>query len=267
MKYVENDDNVKGEVKMYPFENCEYAGKHRITNDKNEDYYAFIPFGEKFVEFLSINTIVIPQIMKVFSIRLNKDMNEVTANLALSQVCPGGMDITFEYPFGKGNLLQGISLALWPRKYHDDWQRYFLYYNDNATGMKLSIPSNISGKSNTRGGCEIFQIDNYPEAIGVRNQNKIYAGAMFLRKEKDGNLTYNAANNAATVCVDFGTSGTIAYVDIPDEDGRPEQEISMAEEGALPLLLRNDERKTREISENFIPVIIKKEKLYTIYKK
>lgn len=267
MKYVENDDNVKGEVKMYPFENCEYAGKHRITNDKNEDYYAFIPFGEKFVEFLSINTIVIPQIMKVFSIRLNKDMNEVTANLALSQVCPGGMDITFEYPFGKGNLLQGISLALWPRKYHDDWQRYFLYYNDNATGMKLCIPSNISGKSNTRGGCEIFQIDNYPEAIGVRNQNKIYAGAMFLRKEKDGNLTYNAANNAATVCVDFGTSGTIAYVDIPDEDGRPEQEISMAEEGALPLLLRNDERKTREISENFIPVIIKKEKLYTIYKK
>lgn len=271
MKHVESEDSDKAEVRIYPFENCQYADKHRMTNDSNEDYYAFIPFGEKFVELLSENPKVIPQIMNVFSIRINTDMDEVTANLALSRISPGGMDITCEYPFGNGNLFQGISLALWPGKYHEKWLRYFIYYNDNATGMELCVPPNIGGKSKTRGGCEIFQFDNYPEAIGVKNQNKVYAGAMFLRKERGNNLTDGeadgAANNTATVCVDFGTSGTIAYVDITDENGRPEQEISMADEGALPLLLRNDERKIREISENFIPVIIKKEKLYSIYKK
>lgn len=265
LKYTEKDK--KSEVEIYPFENCRYADKHRIINDSNEDYYAFIPFGKKFVELLFKNTQVIPQIMNVFSIQKNTKTNTVTASLALSRICPGGMDVTFEYPFGKGMLPEGISLALWPGKYHEKWQCYFMYYHDNATGMKLCIPSENGEKSKKRGGCEVFQFEGYPEVIGIQSKDQVYAGAMFLQKECAGGPADSIANNTATVCVDFGTSGTIAYVDIADENGSAEQEISMAEEGALPLLLRDEESKAGEIADNFIPINIKKEKLYSIYKK
>ena len=86
---------------------------------------------------------------------------------------------------------------------------------------------------------------------------------MFFKTEGDDEVDGNNANKNATVCVDFGTSRTIAYAAIQDEDA---VEISLTGEGALPLLLKNEQENMQQIADNFIPVSVNDEKTYSLYK-
>lgn len=260
-------EEVTGRTK--PFKNARFADKYRILLSREdiggggtlvvsiEEYYAFIPFGSEFVNLLLANKSRISDIMEVFSMQLSKDKRRVTARINFSKIDNNGIDLTCEYPF---NISQEISVALWPGKPHSMWNKYFIYFDNNASGMQIRLPKKIRESHEIRNRCRIYQCECYPEAIGVCNRGEKYVGAVFLKDEEK----VNVANKAATVCVDFGTSGTITYAKNENEE---EQEITFKGEGALPLLLKNEEGDLREISQNFIPVIIDGRKMYSIYKK
>lgn len=255
--------------RMKPFINMKFSDKYRILlsreeigidaglSDSKEEYYAFIPFGTKFVDLLLENKSQIPEIMKEFSMQLSKDKKRVTARINFSKIHEDGIDLMYEYPFA---LSQEISIALWPNKPHRMWNKYFIYFDNNASGIQICLPEKIRELHEVRRRCWVYQCESYPEAIGICNRNEKYVGTFFLKGEDN----VGAANKMASVCVDFGTSGTITYAKI--ENGK-EEEITFEGEGALPLLLKNEEGDLTEISQNFIPVRIDGRKMYSIYKK
>lgn len=255
--------------RIKPFMNTQFADKYRILLsredigidadlvDSKEEYYAFIPFGSKFVNLLLENKSQIPDIMKEFSMQLSKDKKRVTARINFSKIDANGIDLIYEYPV---SLSQEMSVALWPDKPHRMWNKYFIYFDNNASGMQIRLPEKIQELHEVRRRCWVYQCESYPEAIGICNRGGKYVGAVFL-KDVDNAGT---ANKTAAVCVDFGTSGTITYAKI---ENREEEEITFEGEGALPLLLKNEEGDLREISQNFIPVKIDGRKMYSIYKK
>lgn len=266
-KWKKEAEEIMGRVK--PFKNTRFADKYRILlnrekggentglTDDGEEYYAFIPFGNKFVDLLLRNSNVISDVMKVFSMQLSKDKRNVMVKINFSEIDNEGVDLLHVYPL---NFSQEISTALWPGKPHKMWKKYFIYFDNNASGMQICLPENVTGNHENRHRYWIYQCDCYPEAIGVCDRNERYVGAFFLQKADDSQVV----SKSAEVCVDFGTSGTITYAKI---DGETEYEITFAGEGSIPLLLKNEEGALQEIAQNFIPVMIGERKMYSIYKK
>lgn len=246
-----------------PFRNCRFADKYLIAGGEDDsNFYAFLPFGEKFIKALSGHTDIADNIMKVFSMRLN-EKKEVIVQINFSQIYENGIDLTHEYSIKDIDWAeQEISLALWPGIFSEDWKRYFIYFDKNVTDMQICFPQNIATEDAKRNRCDVYQCNSFPKAIGMRNQNNAYVGAVFPGFKKE--INKSDSNKAATVCVDFGTSRTIAYAEI---ESAKAQEISFMEEGTLPLLLKNNEGNKDEIAQNFIPVLMNEKKMYSIYKK
>ena len=264
---------ISSETKLdiVPFAHCQFASKYRISdyegNTADMTYYAFLPFAEEFVNLLLKHKIDASEVINTFSLQLNHDKTHITAEIRFSEIYENGIDLMYVYPFDETIdwLSREITVAMWPPKFNEKWNRYYIYFDNSATGMQICMPRKLKDltTSATRSRCDIYQCDEFPKAVGMCDRDKSYIGAMFFRTEGGDEVNGDRANKEATVCVDFGTSRTIAYADIRGEDA---VEVSLTEEGALPLLLKNDQGNMKQITDNFIPVSVNDEKTYSLYK-
>lgn len=263
------DIETKSEV--VPFGQCRFASKYRISDTKSNatdmEYYALLPFAEDFVNVLLEVETEIPGVIDAFSLRLSRDNTRIIAEIKFSEVYPEGIDLVYEYPFDENVdwLSRELTVAMWPPRFDERWNRYFIYFDNSTTGMQICMPGGDGKtiKSSTRSRCDIYQCEKFPKAVGMCDRDKTYVGVMFFRTEGGDGVNGSRANKAATVCVDFGTSRTIAYANIGNEN---EMEISLTGEGALPFLLKNDQGNIKQITDNFIPVSVNDEKTYSLYK-
>lgn len=265
--------NISSEMKSntIPFAQCRFADKYRISGNKSNvtetTYYAFLPFAEEFVNLLLEHEVEASQIVNAFSLQLNPDNTKITASIKFSEVYKDGIDLERVYPFDSSVdwLSREITVAMWPPRYNIKWKRYYIYFDNSATGMQVCMPRRLVDltQSVTRSRCDIHQCDEFPKALGMYDRSKTYIGAMFFRTEGVDEISGDRANKEATVCVDFGTSRTISYAAVQSEDA---VEISLTREGTLPFLLKNDQGNMQQIAENFIPVSVNDEKTYSLYK-
>lgn len=244
------------------FKHCYFADRHKIRNelDENYDYYAFIPFSKKFLEELQKNQETLKNVMKVFSMTFLKE--KIFVHIRFSELENVGINLTHEYDLNKSCDFQAneITTTMWPGTRHENWIQYFIYFDEQVTGLQIESRGIIKEKARENG--KVVQINNFPEVISFCEKNGKSMGGLFPKPLKK--IMQASSNKEATVCVDFGTSSTIAYAKIENDE---EEEMFIDSYESLGILLKSSDSSNTEISKYFIPRNIEESKLYSIYKK
>lgn len=242
-----------------PFVNCSYISKHKI--DGVRDWHALIPLGKKIQEICSRNEI--NDLVNNLEMELVDDGENIKVSVFLSRISDEFIDIEKKYSVRDENEVVQESdfpiLAIWPPTNLENWMKYYIYLAGGKSG-KIEL----NGKMEKRSNPYARRVSGFPNAISLMRKSKKEYDIGMLLPIYDEIKRENKANVAATVGIDFGTSGTTVYAKIN------------AENYIFPVITWNDSARLltkagktdeRMMSEYFVIQSEEQDMLYSVYRR
>lgn len=244
------------------FTHCLFEEGHKIEignleSDKSQEY-AILPIGRKIVEQISEQQLA----QLASNIKMEWfDEKRVAVKMNFSQLDSRNIDITkiMECADGEAREQNDIQIAIWPTVYYEDWKKYYLYFDRGAHNLEIC---NNRGEKKSRIGGFVYEYQKFPYKIEFEENDKEKKNYLGVILPNMGQCS-PVGNRSAEVVVDFGTSSTICYAKI---DGQEEEEIFFQQENSKLLIKKEEDYSVTKVAQNFIPLEIEREKMYSVYK-